>query len=178
MLENTLLALVRSVLLAAVPGVEVNALYQPSTVGMPSGPQILQQVIMSRRYGALRREDRWPTTPAEEFQHIETQWWETTLQIGATARLDPTDPNYMASRTAMDICKAASDALQSDTGLAALAVQRVRPLRITEIRQVRFVNDSDQYEAMPSFDVVLSHPQVTISTTPPAVTLEPDFGRV
>lgn len=178
MLENELLTLVRSTLLAGVPDVQVRALYQPLTVAMTSGPQITIQQILSRRYGALRREDRLPTVPGGEFTHVEAQWWESTVQIGVTARRNPEDPAFLTQPSAMDICKAASDVLQSDTGLAALAVQRVRPLRITEIRQVRFVNDSDQYEAMPSFDVVLVHPQVTISTTPPAVSIEPDFGRV
>lgn len=179
MLENQIIALVRSTLLAQIgPGVEVLQLYQPSIVGQASGPQILLQTVANRRYGTLRREDVPPVPPETDLTHKETQWWETTIQVGATARRNPQDANFMTLPSAMDVCKAASDILQSDTGLNALAVQRVRPLRITEIRQVRFVNDSDQFEAMPSFDLVLSYPQVTISTTPPVTAFVPDFGRV
>lgn len=177
MLENALYALVRSTLLDGLtPDVQVKTAYQPTTVAMSSGPVVLMQTILDRRYGALLRYD--DPAGTGDMAHRETQWWETTMQIGVTARRDPQDPAFLTLPSAMDICKQASDILQGDKGLSLLAVQRVRPLRITEIRQVRFINDSDQYEAMPSFDVVLVHPQVTTSTTPPAISLEPDFGRV
>ena len=155
--------------------VMVRAVYQPLTVGMPSAPQITMQSIGDVRYGALKRLDLPSTDP---LTHIEQQWWETTLQIGATAHRSPSDPNFMALPSAMDICKAASDILQSDWGLAALAVQRVRPLRVTAIRNVQWVNESDQYEAMPNFDLVLVYPQTNETTTPPVVTFEPVTGRV
>jgi hypothetical protein len=107
-----------------------------------------------------------------------TQWWETTLQIGCTARRSPTAPDFLTLPSASDICKVASDILQGDIGLIALAVERVRPLRVTQIRNVKFVNESDQYEAMPSFDLTLVYPEILESLTPPVVTVTPDFGRV
>lgn len=185
MFENDLLTLVRSTLLSGFTSlgggfaaVKVRQAYQPSTVGTAQGPQALLQTIGNRRYGALRRDDIPPVPPATDMTHIETQWWETTIQVGAEARRNPQDPAFLTLPSAMDICKAASDILQSDTGLSALSVQRVRPLRITEIRNVRFVNESDQYEAMPSFDIVLVYPQTRTTTTPPVSTFEPNFGRV
>lgn len=84
----------------------------------------------------------------------------------------------MSLPSAKDICKVASDILQGDEGLAALAVQRVRPLRVTDIRNLQFVNESDQYEMMPNFDITLVYPQVVESTTPPVDAIEPVFGRV
>jgi len=177
MFENALYALVRSTLLDGLTGVQVKTAYQPTTVAISSGPTILLQTVTSTRYGALRRYDD-PAAGTGDLPHLETQWWETVSQVGCTARRDPQDPAFLTLPSAMDICKQASDILQGDKGLSLLAVQRVRPLRITTIRQVRFVNDSDQYEAMPSFDVTLVHPQVTTSTTPPAISLEPVFGRV
>lgn len=172
MLENVLFALVRSTLLAglaargaAYAGVVVRPIYQPLTVGIPSAPQVTLQAIGDRRYGWLDRKTG-------------LQWWETTLQIGATARRDPTAANFMTLPSAKDICKVASDILQGNTGLVALAVERVRPLRVTEIRNLQFVNDSDQYEAMPNFDVVLVYPRVVESITPPVDAIEPVFGRV
>lgn len=179
MLENGLFTLIRTTLLAGLTGpyagVLVRPIYQPVTIGTPSTPQITMQTIGNRRYGALRRKDNPATDP---LVHAETQWWETTIQIGATARRNPTDPAFLTLPSANDICKRASDILQGDTGLSALAVQRVRPLRITDLRNVQFVNESDQYEAMPSFDLTLVYPQVIESTTPPVVTFEPVTGRV
>lgn len=180
---NALYTLVRSTLLAGLidrglPTVLVRAIYQPQTVGNTSAPSITMQTILSQRIGALKRQEIQPVPPATDLTHRETQWWETTLQISALARRDPNSPDFLSLPGAMDICKVASDILQSDMGLAALAVERVRPLRITAIRNLQWVNESDQYEAMPNFDLVLSHPQITDSTTPPVQSFEPNFGRV
>jgi hypothetical protein len=180
MLQNDLFALVRSVILAGLTArslndVAVRAVFQPQTVGTAAGPQVTIQAIGDRRYGALGRRDLPATNP---LAHAETQWWETTLQIGALAHRDPNDPDFMTLPSAMDICKAASDILQGDAGLAALAVQRVRPIRVTSIRNVQWVNDSDQYEAMPNFDLVLVYPQTNTTTTPPVSSFEPVTGRV
>lgn len=183
MLENTLYTLIRTTLLAELTGVYagvvVRPIYQPLTVGTPSTPQItMQNILPGRRYGAPRRDVVQPGTGVGDMVNQTTQWWETTLQIGATARRDPTAANFLTLPSAVDICKRASDILQGDTGLAALAAQRVRPLRITDVRNVQFVNESDQYEAMPSFDITLVYPQVVDSTTPPVETFEPVIGRV
>jgi hypothetical protein len=182
MLENDLYTLVRSTLLAgltgAYAGVIVRPIYQPLTVGTSSTPQItMQNVLPGKRYGAPRRDVVQPGTGVGDMVNQTTQWWETTLQIGATARRDPTAADFLTLPSAVDICKKASDILQGDAGLTALAVQRVRPLRVTNIRNVQFVNESDQYEAMPSFDITLVYPQVIESTTPPVETFEPVTGR-
>lgn len=183
MLENDLYTLLRATLLAELTGVYagvlVRPIYQPLTVGTPSTPQItMQNILPGKRYGAPRRDVVQPGTGVGDMINQTTQWWETTIQIGATARRNPTDPDFLTLPSAVDICKKASDILQGDTGLVALAVQRVRPLRVTSIRNVQFVNESDQYEAMPSFDLTLVYPQVIDSTTPPVVTFEPATGRV
>lgn len=179
MLENDLHALVRSTLLASLVGVKVKRLFQPTTVGVASDPTIyVQTIIAGRRVGAPGRTDRPGAGEDDPMMHTERQWWETTFQISATARRDPADPNFMTLPSASDIAKEASDILQSDKGLAALAAQRVRPLRVTDIRNVYIVNESDQYEANPSFDIVLSYMQIRESVTPPAVQFVPNAGRV
>lgn len=182
MQQLELFTLVRSTLLAqfatraGMNDVEVETVYQGQTIGPPAGPTVTMQSIINRRIGAVRRHERLldPLT----FQHEETQWWESTLQIGTLARRDPNDPAFLTLPTAMDICKAASNILQSDAGLALLAAQRVRPLRITDVRNLQWVNESDQYEAMPSFDLVLSYPEIILGTTPAAQSVKPDIGRV
>lgn len=182
MLENALRTLVRSTLLdgltltgAGFTGIDVRIAYQPATTGTPSAPFITMQTVGHRRYGALKREAL-PDTDPIVFREL--QWWETTFQIGAQAHRDPNDPDFLTLPSADDICKAASDILQGDRGLALLGVQRVRPLRVTDLRYVQFVNESDQYEAFPSFDITFSHPQVIDRTTPTVVKFEPVAGHV
>jgi hypothetical protein len=187
MLENALFTLVRSTLLDGFEGlggdyagVLVGQLSEPLILGAPATPSVLMQTILTRRYGPPRRNVLQPGagSGADDMSNQYTQWIEHTLQIGAIARRDPTAADFLTLPSANDICKAAANILQLDAGLAALAVQRVRPLRVTEIRNVKFVNESDQYEAMPSFDLTLVYPELTSDATPPAITIEPDFGRV
>lgn len=176
MQENELFTLLRSTLLAGLSDrgltVAVEQRYQPGTVGMDSGANIGMMMVTSNRVGVMKRKELQPIAPATDMTHQEIQWWETTVQISALCRRNATDPNYLTLPTAMDIAKAASDILQGDKGLAAMGVQRVRPLRVTSIRQVHFVNDSDQYEANPSFDITLSHVQTVSGTTPPVSQFE------
>lgn len=160
-----LFTLVRSTLLAGLTDVDVIRIYQGQTVGAPSAPAITMQHIGTKRVGHVKREEMQPVGDGD-FTHVETQWLETTLQIGAL------------NAGAIDNCLTASSILQSDAGLAALAVERVRPLRITDLRTVQYVNGADQFEAMPNFDVVLVYPKITVGTTPPAQSIDPNFGRV
>lgn len=184
MFENALIQLIGDTLLAGLVGqsayadVIVRQKYQPSTVGVTSAPTIQLHYIHGKRYGSVGRSERPAPAPSLDVIHAETQWWESTIQVGCTARRNPNDPNFLTQPSAFDIVKMASDILQSDKGMALMAVQRVRPLRITLIRVLRFINDSDQYEAQPSFDIVLSHVQITESTTPPVAVTVPIVGRV
>lgn len=180
MREADLMILIRSTLLAGLVDmsldVEVEQRYQPGTQGMDSGLNIGLMMVGTRRYGHMKRKELQPVDPAVNFTHQEIQWWETTIQVSALSRARPED--YLTQPTALDIAKAASDILQGDKGLAAMAVERVRPLRVTNIRSMFFVNDSDQYEANPSFDITLSHVQTVIGSTPPVSQFEPIVGRV
>lgn len=160
MLERALYTLVRAALLDELPpGTEVQQAYQPLTTGVPTAPTVfMQTIIPARRVGWVGRRET-----GDGMLHEETQWLETTLQIGALAWVGPESD----APTAMDLCRMAADILQGDKGMDMLGVHRVRPLRIGEVRNTYFVNDRDQYEANPSFDVVLSHVQIREGATPP-----------
>lgn len=179
MRERALFTLVRETLLAGLPaGVAVQRVNNPVTVGVRSGPTLyLQSIIPGRRVGWLGRKDTETADPLE-MAHAETQWLETTFQISALNDQNPDDPDFLTALSAADLCSLAADILQGDAGLAALAASRVRPLRVSEIRVTYFKNDADQFEANPSFDIVLSHVQIRQSATPPAVQIVPNAGRV
>lgn len=181
MLERELFTLIRSTLVAGLPaGVAVERLNNPVVVGINSGPTVyLSTIIPARRVGWMGRRDVVTSMdPETMMRHDETQWLETTLQVSALHRQNPASPTFLTELTAADLCLQASDILQGDAGLAAMGAQRVRPLRVTEIRVMQFINDADQFEANPSFDIVLSHVQIRQSTTPPVNQFVPDTGRV
>lgn len=160
MLEQDLFALVRAALLAELPaGVQVLQKNNSVTVGVASGPTIyMETVIPGRRVGWLSRQERLKLD-LSAFDHEELQWFETTLQISALARLVDGQPS------ASDYAQMAADILQGDAGMAIMAALRVRPLRVTDSRTVYFINDSQQYQANPSFDIVLSYVRIRTSTT-------------
>lgn len=159
-------------------GVEVRQAFNGSTVGAPSGPAVLLQVIIpARRVGWIERMEIF-VDGAEDMKHRETQWLETTLQVSAVAPSNPEDPDYLNKPTASDICLRAAHILQSDRGLLVMGAHRVRPLRITDLRTVQFVNDADQYEVAPSFDLVLSHVQIIEGATPPVAQITGAAGSV
>jgi hypothetical protein len=56
--------------------------------------------------------------------------------------------------------------LQSDEAIQALKASGLQILRITDIRQIYFVDDKGRHEAMPSFDFVITHKNVTITSDP------------
>lgn len=161
MLEQALFTLMRATLLAELPaGVKVLQKNNPISVGVPTGPTVyMEMVIPGRRVGWLSRQDRL-RLDLIAFDHEELQWLETTLQISALA------PYKEGQPTASDYAAMAAQILQGDRGLAAMAVQRVRPLRITDSRTVHFINDAQQYQANPSFDIVLSYVSLRTSETP------------
>lgn len=172
MLEQALLALVRATLLAELPnGTAVLQKNNPVSVGASSVPTVyLETIIPGQRVGWLGRRDR--DTATEDMTHEEEQWLETTLQISALVTLVDGQPS------AADLCQMAADILQGDAGLRALAASRVRPLRATTSRTVQIVNDRQQFEANPSFDIVLSHVQIRSSVTPPVAAFIGNAGRV
>lgn len=173
MLEQPLIDLVRATLLAELPsGIKVLQKNNPVSVGASSTPTVYTEVIIpGRRVGWLSRQDR-VRMDLTEFDHEELQWLETTLQISALVTLVDGQPS------ASDLCQMAADILQGDAGMAVLAAQRVRPLRVDTSRTVHFVNDRQQYEANPSFDIVLSHVQIRASTTPVVDAFVGNAGRV
>jgi hypothetical protein len=75
---------------------------------------------------------------------------EATYQLSALNRQPDTT-------TASDLLNSASMIMQGDKFIKALKGSGVGILRITEIRNPYLKDDRDQWQAMPSFDFVLSY---------------------
>lgn len=178
MLEDALFTLVKSTLDAGFSaagadfaGVTVTQKFQPRQTGLSSGKVVYMEEVLSRRYGSMKRKD---VQSGDAFTHTEIQIWETTLQISAA---HTRNPSALSPVAAMDLAKRASAILQGDAGLAALAAGGIRPLRVTDIRKIPFVNDADQWETMPTFDIVLTYADSIVSATP-AATIEQNVKGV
>ncbi|EEV4189243.1 TPA: hypothetical protein PN979_003146 [Escherichia coli] len=179
MRENDLNTLLRSVLLEGLtahklPVVAVKRSNQPTDQGPDSGPCLYFFVVTHHRYGSPQRTDEWDKEN-ERMVHTESQWIETTYQITGSSTQNPAD---LESPTANDLIFHASAILQSDSAISQLRKNGVGVYRITDNRNTFFKNDRDQYEASPSFDITLTHKDITISTTPVASSVEFKIYRV
>jgi hypothetical protein len=167
LLDNQLIALVISTLIsgeatAGIPGTPVKQAFQPTLQGVNTQPTAYLYKICDRRYGYLMRQNVWDTVNSV-MVHTESQQYETIFQISALATQNPNTPNQY---TASDICNLCAAILQSDQAIQTFQTNGVGIERITEVRNPYFLDDRQQNEACPSFDVTFCHKQTIVSTTP------------
>lgn len=152
------------------PDIEIAQNNQPRSAGRPASAAILLELIGNRRYGHVKREDVPDPDDVTQMIHRETQIYEATIQVNGLAKpppaqgaVDPDEPS------ALDWTDRAAAALQSDVAIVALAALDLGVLRVMNVRNPKFRNDREQYEASPSFDFILTHKQITVSRTPAAI---------
>lgn len=166
MLEKLLIKAIREQLLAGFAllniTTQVKQSNQPTQQGVPTGPVVLMSIVDNRRYGSPYRANVY-NSEAEDFDHVETQVYETTLQFDALLPQTPTDA---AQITAGDLVNYAAYILQSSRTIEALQVQGIGIERITQVRNPHFDDDRDQFESSPSFDCVFTHKQIVTSSNP------------
>ena len=143
-------------------GVIVKQAYQPTQQGIQSAPTIYFYKLSDKRYGFLKRYDRWNTNTRQD-DHVENQVYETTFQFSALVLQTPPNPS---AYTASDLVNEVAAILMSDNARTAMFSAGLQMLRIQEIRNPYFVDDHDQFEASPSFDLVITHNQTRKSNNP------------
>lgn len=174
MTEKELYTLIIYVLetgLAALPApwptVDVRQLYQPTIVGTPSGPFLGLSNQPLRRYGFLKRTDRYNGDDLDpKTIHTETQKWVCIFQVNAQWKQDPEADDFATVPTAGDLARRASSILQSDAGREILALGGVGIERITDVREPPFTDDSDEFEYSPSFDFTINFDQSDVTEIP------------
>lgn len=140
---------------------------QPGQRGRPTGPAVLFEKLMDRRYGSPRRADASDPDVPFGVVHVETQVYHSTFQVNALA--EPVSAAGVPPvTTASDLVNLAAAAIQSDAAIKYLLAQGVGVFRVTDVRNPAFMNDQGQFERVPSFDFVLTHDQVMISKAPAA----------
>lgn len=138
-----------------VRGCEVVQGFQQQKQGPATAPSVVIHKIADKRYGFPHRTDEWVEYWAEMVR-TETIQMESTFQVNGLGVVN--------GSTTMDIVGTVASILQSDAFLEVLRAAGMGVLRITDIRQTYFHDDRDQYAADPSFDFVLTHKHVYVST--------------
>ncbi len=147
---------------AGIPDVIIKQNFQPTQQGANTKPTAYLHKIGDNRYGFPGWSEVWDAE-SETMIHGDAQQYQTTFQVSALAIQDPAVPSNF---TAADILNRIAYILQSQPTVATFEAQGVGILRVTDIRNPYFKDDKDRYEASPSFDFVLTHKQIILSTSP------------
>lgn len=165
--DNALIAVVATQIEAAMTaagwGYVVIQKNDPTQEGAPSGPAVFFEKLFDHPYG-------WPMSKAVQnapltLSETTTQLYETTFQISALVKQDPQN---LFLPTASDVANYVKIFISTPTIIRAMAAQGVATLRVTEVRNPYFEDDHSQFEANPSFDIVVTSNR-SISLTIPGV---------
>lgn len=134
---------------------------QPTQQGVLTSPVAYFYKAFNKRYGWVRRDDEWDADTST-MVHTETQWVEAHYRMQVLATQDPSD---IALPTASDISNEIAAILQSSVVIQTLISEGIGVLRISDISNHYFSNDKDQFEAIPSFDFVLTYEQTRVTSS-------------
>jgi hypothetical protein len=159
---------------SGLSGVKLARSFQSRQQGANSSPYVYFVKVGDHRYGHPERKDEY-AAGSGDFTHTEIQQYESTYQFSAWV---PQDPKDVTGLTESDILNVVSGIMQSDALLAAFRAQGVGILRVTDVRNPYIVDDHDQFEAVPSFDVTLTHKRTSVSTIPAVAAYDLNLSRV
>lgn len=179
MTDNQLEILLREQLLAGLARqgyatVPVVSSYQPTTEGRNTEATVYFFPLQDQRYGWQGRK-RVVDLISGAITTTETQLMESGFQIFALA---PQDPEDLSLPTAKDLVNIAAMICNSETFITAIRRAGAGVQRITQIRSPYFVNDEGQFEASPSFDIIISHKRQIQEVTPVADDVTLSIHRV
>lgn len=179
MTDNQLAILIRTQLLAGLArhglsSVPVIASYQPTTEGAAISAAVYFFALPESRYGWQHRKRVYDDVE-NTITTTESQWIESGFQFFALAPQNPADTTLP---TAKDILNTAALVCNSEPFVQGMRAGGAGVQRVTQIRNPYFVNDSGQFEASPSFDIIISHKRSITEITPVSETVTCKIHRV
>lgn len=136
---------------------------QPTQEGTPTMQTVFFEKLFDRPRG-------WPMASFEKsdagYTESVQQLYETNFQISSLAWQDPLADKVV---TASDLVNQVHMFFMLPSEILHLNVLGVSILRVSDIRNPYFENDRHQFEAHPSFDIVVTHNR-TIAVDIPAIT--------
>jgi hypothetical protein len=167
-------ALVDGLVARGITGVQVRQGYQPQRQSTPLTPSLSFFKLMDYRYGYNRRESRFDLDE-QKMINVEKQVMETTFQITALVKRNTEDTEQM---TAPDLVNEAAMILSSEASLELFRAEKIGITRITDVKNTFFLDDKDQNEPSPSFDVTFTYTKVRQTEVPFVVTTDYAIYRV
>ncbi len=144
--------------------------YQPTQEGVPSKPTVIFEKLSDHEYGwpmsseyVLESLTPPPGQTLPDFSQYDKQWVESTFQVSA---LSIQDVNDLTIPTPSDIAHQLKLYMNARQTIWKFAQSGVSILRVTDIRNPKFEDDRDLFEANPNFDVVLQHKRELVFKVP------------
>lgn len=142
---NMIVLLNKAVSAKEISGFTVMRSNQP--VDIQKQPVILIHRISTNRYGWRGRKDK---VINGVMHHIESYHQELRFQIDVLKKIS----GSAEEQTASDIANLLVDWLESDKGLKEMRSLGFMPLRIINMPENTFVNQNDNYQINPHFDII------------------------
>lgn len=166
MLDNELFIAIRLELLARLAEYNVHDL---TDVKVKRSFQPTQQATSNDRVIFIHRVDNPQPGGGIVYNgttRIEQKFKRASFQFDCLAPFNPADTSALLPG---DILTIAADLIQSYKGIRNLRAKGVKIERVTDVRPSRFVNDQEQFEMSPSFDLTVNY-QHDYETDIPEVT--------
>jgi len=164
--------------LSTVPGLTVVQNYQPRQQGPNADAAIYFVKQRDKRYGFPRVSDAYvaptPPDPVGSMRHDEAQDYESAYQFMA---LVPQSP-VISGPTESDVLNIVAGILSGDDTRAALRAQGLQILRITDVQNPYWSDETDRWEAAPSFEIVFTHERVRSTVAPVVSTYDASLYRI
>lgn len=136
-------------------------LYQPTQQGRPEGVTIWMHKSGDKRYGS-RTTNQVPGPGPTGMLRREVQTMESTIRFSVTQPPAIEDSDL----THADVLKAIASAAQCPDFIDALRAYNASVLRVTEIANTPYINDTGQWEEGPMFSLVVRHLDIFIAGQP------------
>ncbi len=146
--------------------------FNPTQQGVLTSPAVYLSKLYDYRYGWLYRDQS--NVPAG-IQCEQTQQVETTFKISALVIQNPLTPNQY---TASDLVNKVTMILGSIENVEYLATLGLGILVIKQVGNDYDVDDRDQFEASPAFNLTISHKNTRTILVPRVQSVESVIGRV
>lgn len=98
---------------------------------------------------------------ARRMETVETQLYETRIQIAATVDDAGTDPTAL---TVVDVLRMARQCIQSRAFITRANAAGVGVYRVGDLPNYDVLSDSPGYEKRPTFDIILQHSDTVVTS--------------
>lgn len=151
--------------------------YNPTQQGAPLKPVVLfARLGLARRYGFQGTKyafDMGSDPPT--FTKTESWFLNARYQISVLLNQDVVAAGTLNAYDVLDLC---AGVLQSRETIDAFKAAGLAVLRVTDIQNVRSLDDSDRWTLDPSFDLIVVYQNTLTTTVPGTIIVQGQVSRV